>query len=69
MNYEKLLEIASWIAGIGSFIVAVFLIRRKVAANIKQKNQDGHNTIEVSIDREIESIEQKNINGDNKVRL
>ena len=66
---EKLLEIGSWLAGIGSFFVAVYMIWKKIAITIKQGNKDGNNTIEVTSDRKIEGIEQKNINGDNEIRL
>jgi hypothetical protein len=66
---EKLLEIGSWIAGIGSFFVAVYMIWKKISTTIKQDNKDGDNTIEVTSDRKIESIEQKNISGDNEIKI
>lgn len=69
MNVEHIIEIASWIAGIGSFIAAIYFYYKKKKTSIKQENEEGANHINVKGDKELETVKQKNKKGDNKVSL
>lgn len=68
MNWNHYLEVGSWIAGIGSFMLALWYFKNK-RSSIKQKNKEGLNSLEVRSDKEIDTIQQTNVKGDNKVSL
>lgn len=69
MNVEHIIEVGSWIAGIGSFIAVVYFYDKKKKTSIKQENEEGANLLNVKSDKELETVKQKNKKGDNKVSL